>query len=1479
VSVASDIANLRIEAADISLKLIKNPKLSDDDDFSERHEQCKKKVNSQLGERHDVLTYILKVPMKKTSSMDSGINFKFYNKAMKVFQRLNEGGDAVSKEGFWEGTQEPIMIISGDISLLKWEECIDPFREFLKEMQRECQQQCVYIKIGDSMDTPSFFEESITAKYPEQSEFITLDPAFDDDELKTQIVHNHNYYGDSTVNFSEITDSLADLETSPTNLNPESIENADQKEIFRDYKRQLVDKLGSIARKEGKHFEERVGNEDLLDEIESIDDENKKLELMLTHKDGPLLFICMFKKGIQLDEASLRIIGCQEENGKIDPRDENFFSNIKFAFEISEKAESIKAISDKTGRDLEDLNVAQSLIECVVGERKLEPNHPVINRNNFRTKFQQNIDGKGTQIDALRARYHKLTWGMDDYIRDPAVIRDYYNKFTNFPFLAISGIGGVGKTALMMKLVWDSIKEDPKKFDHYLILTSKGTDQGSLILLPGKKMVDYNFTKKSTIGKYFRSFSEFINHVAIINRSYDPERDYHGTDKLADLAVEAMEQSKILLVIDNFEDFEDDHSDYQHFVKFFESFNEIKNPESRILLTTRGDGDVANYAKDLTPLGPSDTATLFVRRLEWLLQEKHYKNVNPAFLVDLITKIREELISIEDIGNTDHSRNGQKMKKIMKAIGHPATVLLLAASLNDSNDSNPLSYFTDELDALKEGKIGAGDKEFYRYCVEKALTSQKEFPWLKQLVHNLTGRSTFSAQDIKDDFYRLQGDEISAQNIDQIIKLLIRYSFVEKTDSQLTSSYMWTSWAQEFLNKSQPNKITDKVFDSDENNVTDLTLTSNRIEELSQFQSGQRNTRVVGGRHIHRQVAAKSGEEPINHSLRKIAIQDKIEDILSWKTQKHLDLSVKFYVSSTKFIENGWTKLQGADSDAIKPLMEVSFDYLVDFNQKFFEYAEDEDNEFDIGKFVNGIPQSQLRSWHGLTRYYSQNGFENKNEEKSRKAKIISQFEEITVFDVVYDNKNINDANVLLREIYNYRQFANKDWKLENENDKKIIIENAQSWIKVFTNLDKNNPRATKDLIPLYANLCLNLAINHHNHKNRKEFLKSAEANAQFLHPAKQHTIGRLKDNEETGYFTRDNLIDLDLAIGIIPVGTTILLDEDPELYSKNLYRLVIISKKAKTTIERRFKILFNDDSIQSGNKSYLVDVIKVNGNILTVRARRNIQGKLIPVRKPSDNIVNRNWMVLEDQILNWAEQIIQNGLESREKIEELANKSLLKTTKMENLDKLKSHLKFVHPVLANCNSTFLATMIVLMSNARRDGIYSFKIDNDFNLSNIIGTTKRTTNKKPTNVEPSNLDKKLHSREDGLSLPNDPEVMAGLLVNFYGSPINLKVKKYKLRATMRIWLDKCRENDVSKGKGKRLFHMISHSSDKLGADFWRTDLDADWNPPLDVENLSNRCFSNMKVVLTNRKDGKKLIRPLKKYFTQVNSLIRIMKMS
>ena len=106
----------------------------------------------------------------------------------------------------------------------------------------------------------------------------------------------------------------------------------------------------------------------------------------------------------------------------------------------------------------------------------------------------------------------------------------------------------VGKTALMMKLVWDSIEKDPNRFNHYIILTSKGDEQGTLILLPGNINSRGKFDERNTIAKYFNSYSDFINNIAVINRSYDPENDHIGTEKLTNLAIEAMASNQVYLL-------------------------------------------------------------------------------------------------------------------------------------------------------------------------------------------------------------------------------------------------------------------------------------------------------------------------------------------------------------------------------------------------------------------------------------------------------------------------------------------------------------------------------------------------------------------------------------------------------------------------------------------------------------------------------------------------------------------------------------------------------------------------------------------------------------------------------------------------------------------------------------------------------------------------------------------------------------------
>ena len=97
----------------------------------------------------------------------------------------------------------------------------------------------------------------------------------------------------------------------------------------------------------------------------------------------------------------------------------------------------------------EDLSIALSLLECVVGDRKLEDDHPYVALSNYKNRYEKLARGEGTQISSLRRRYRKLTWGMDNYVRSEEIMADFTTKFTNYPFLGISGIGGVSKTELL----------------------------------------------------------------------------------------------------------------------------------------------------------------------------------------------------------------------------------------------------------------------------------------------------------------------------------------------------------------------------------------------------------------------------------------------------------------------------------------------------------------------------------------------------------------------------------------------------------------------------------------------------------------------------------------------------------------------------------------------------------------------------------------------------------------------------------------------------------------------------------------------------------------------------------------------------------------------------------------------------------------------------------------------------------------------
>ena len=104
----------------------------------------------------------------------------------------------------------------------------------------------------------------------------------------------------------------------------------------------------------------------------------------------------------------------------------------------------------------------------------------------------------------------------------------------------------------------------------------------------------------------------------------------------------------------------------------------------------------------------------------------------------------------EGLSDADNKRNAD----IIKRIGHPASILLLAASINDDAKENPVTYFESEIEDLKDGTIGRGRNDFYEYCVKKSLTTQQDFPYLERLVERLAHHERVD-ETIEDEVHRI----------------------------------------------------------------------------------------------------------------------------------------------------------------------------------------------------------------------------------------------------------------------------------------------------------------------------------------------------------------------------------------------------------------------------------------------------------------------------------------------------------------------------------------------------------------------------------------------------------------------------------------------------------------------------------------------------------------------------------------------------
>ena len=1394
----------------------------------------------------------IQIPKLRTEEMEKGITIR-YKEEIELILDQKAGGykdNQIDGGKSYENkpNKEPMFEVTCKFDLIIWRDLTETLSDKILKMQIELRQQHIWVEVGSNGESINRLGKA-TEVFPKQEDFKIDDTGLNLEITKAVI----QKIGDNT------SESIADVVTGSTDgkIFEKEMKN------FNNLCSKVIEILEDPPGKAMIKFNEMRDSE-LLNDYMNGNINSNKIEYLANHPDGAILFTSIFSTKLdieKLSEKSLEIIKCEIHNERLVPCVEihDFFSDMLTVYKmrdcsLNEMMEEIR----KGVIDGEMFTNVVSLLMCVAVNEPV-PNHPELRYNNYIARFNQRSSGEGTQKDVIKKRFENLTWQITEYKRDPEVVEKFYRMFQNYPFLAITGPGGVGKTALMEKIVWDAIHDPDLDFENYLILTSKGDHQGKLTLLPGDH---YSIVSKPTqrdrIAKYFSSYPEFVRQVAMLNDSFDPEEDYPNLSAMTDIAVDALTNGKILLVIDNFEDFEDkaESSEYEYFEEFFRKFNQSKKPNSKIILTTRGEGEFADEKKKLQPLDMRDTVSLFEARIRWLMRTEDkktgkpfYNKLDPRKLVELNSTLTQELLKYE----TD--------SEMIETIGHPATILLLAATLNDETASDPVSHFVDKI---KDGGIGAGNEAFFRYCVIKSLNTQKRFNYLEELTYQLTNYHNFSFRVIQDLGYKITGIEISENDAFEILDTLKRYSFIIETESNVLENFTWRSWPLSSLRHilgdrldnsppQQHSRTKNQVESIIQDWVDKFIDIQNGRWEIKQKQKGvgisipgtfEKRKQTVGVRENTSAAINKIGKD-----LKKFT-----KELLNWDDKNLLSLSYKLYESSASYVSN-WSRLD-VDITESQKLVFHTLEYMKMFN----EYAFRMQNEEYEGKsttsdldWSSGIQIGLTYSWEGISKLEAQyiqldalDGLKGiLSEISEKKEKIFSHFEFVTEVLSSYRESAIVQANLLMKEIYQWKSFGDRNWKnSKGTSEKNSKIRDAEKWLRIFNNLDTNNPQSITDLIPEFATIHANLAIIHDDESRRVEHLNIAEEWASHLPGYIQHRIGLLKENQETGFYFKDELFDLSTRFGTIPCGTTICLNEDPERVG-NLYKIIVRTEKGG--LSRKFTLIFENDPVNCDGNLYLADVIKsTSTNILTVRARRRDDGRLFKTSIPKDGQVDKTFLFLEEIILEWAQSLFnQRSSIPRLEFESLAETKLVNRTKFSSLEELKKHLKITHPDLKNSNTTWFAYMIVAMASKNKQ--YQFFINNQHDLC-----TKLTAPSKIKTINSTRKHKSLFgTKGTGLCLPEDPQILYELISQSFN--YIRRNQTCELPELRHVWLRECVKNNISKSKGRGLFYnfhtlqkkeLFSYKdikTEKQIADaFYKTMLDRVNNGYLKLNNLDLR---------------------------------------
>jgi hypothetical protein len=376
-------------------------------------------------------------------------------------------------------------------------------------------------------------------------------------------------------------------------------------------------------------------------------------------------------------------------------------------------------------------------------------------------------DPEESSLKIYQKRLNKLEWGPKQYKRDMSILRIAHDALEKYPIVSFYGLGGVGKTALAQKLMFDIIN-NREPFTHIVTHSSKvGSDQKEINTIAPSR---YGIMRETDGNVSVMETSLFEDEgvrvigglrsllLKIYNEVTKKSGDKYDDNKLRKVVFNELNKAEhqMLIIVDNYEDVEDnqDDGDVQQIKNdirsFLTEFSRLSGDvKSRIIITTRSTPLDIAHGIEVKHLTKNEAANLFLEKirfrsnrankvlnLQQILTEAHQ-------LFSQAPKVFDELIDSFDFWHAND-----------EYIAHPLFVLLAAEEVEQAK----ISHIIDVIQSWSDGQKA---KDVIEYCVSKTFGSVTEG---EQLVLKLLVVEGHAFTDINNQYIRKLIDKATSPN-------------------------------------------------------------------------------------------------------------------------------------------------------------------------------------------------------------------------------------------------------------------------------------------------------------------------------------------------------------------------------------------------------------------------------------------------------------------------------------------------------------------------------------------------------------------------------------------------------------------------------------------------------------------------------------------------------------------------------------------